>query len=76
MEEGDIIAFKRGEIRVTHRIIEITDDGLYTQGDANPSPDIGIVTKSDFIGETIFDIPYVRYAVYYIATIPKNIFAN
>lgn len=73
MEEGDIIAFKRGEIKVTHRIIEITDEGFITQGDANLSPDIGIVTKSDFIGETIFDVPYIGYAMYFITAIPRNI---
>lgn len=73
MEAGDIIAFKRGEIKVTHRIIKITDKGFYTKGDANISPDIGVVTKSDFIGETIFDVPYVGYAMYYIKAIPRNI---
>ena len=76
MEEGDIIAFKRGAIKVTHRIIEITDDGFLTQGDANPSPDIGIVTKSDFIGETIFDIPYLGYVVHYLTVIPRSILTN
>lgn len=73
MEEGDIIAFERGEIEVTHRIIAVTDDGFYTKGDANASPDIGVVTPSDFIGETIFNIPYVGYAIHYLLEIPRNI---
>lgn len=41
VEEGDIITYHSEErgTAVTHRAVEVTEDGIVTQGDANPSTD-------------------------------------
>lgn len=41
VEAGDIITYysEEREMSVTHRAVEITEDGIVTQGDANPSTD-------------------------------------
>ncbi|WP_394352913.1 signal peptidase I [Natronococcus sp. JC468] len=43
IEEGDVIVFDAREIEggglTTHRVVETTDQGYVTQGDANPFPD-------------------------------------
>lgn len=44
LKEGDIICFKLSEpTSITHRIINITDEGFITKGDANKDPDQWIV---------------------------------
>lgn len=41
VEPGNIIMFRQidGEGFVTHRVVEQTDEGYWTRGDANPTPD-------------------------------------
>jgi signal peptidase len=41
VEEGDVISFYSAErdSQVTHRAVSVTDDGIVTKGDANPSTD-------------------------------------
>lgn len=60
-EVGDIIAFEKGSIFVTHRIEKITEEGYITKGDANKTADMGVVTEDAVIGTAIFSIPYVGY---------------
>ena len=52
----DIVTFAEDGGLVTHRIIEVTDEGYVTQGDANPSPDPEI-KKSAVIGRVSAVIP-------------------
>ena len=56
-EPGDIIAFQRGDIFVTHRAIEVTKEGLLTKGDANDSRDPGIVRRDEILGKTLCSLP-------------------
>lgn len=57
LNEGDIITFFQDEQIVTHRIIEILDDGNFiTKGDANNSKD-SKVYKQNVIGKVIKVIP-------------------
>ncbi len=37
--EKDIIIFEQGGMSVTHRVIEVKENSVVTQGDANNSPD-------------------------------------
>ena len=63
VKEGDVIAFFHGGGMVTHRVLQVTEQGLETKGDANGRSD-GITTGPDnFHGKTIFHIPYVGYMV-------------
>ncbi len=57
LNEGDIITFFQNDQIVTHRIIEILDDGDFiTKGDANNSKD-GKVYKQNVIGKVVKIIP-------------------
>ncbi len=59
---GDILTFTSGSTNVTHRIIEITEEGYFvTQGDANDSPDGNEVTYNKTTSK-----PYVVGKTYYM----------
>jgi len=69
LREGDIICFQLSEsTSVTHRIINVTDEGFKTKGDANEDPDQGIVKKENIIGKVIFTIPFIGYLGYFVRT--------
>ncbi|MCJ7560827.1 signal peptidase I, partial [Candidatus Bathyarchaeota archaeon] len=54
LKTGDIICFQLSEdTSVTHRIVNITDGGLVTKGDANDGPDQWTVKKENVIGKVI-----------------------
>ena len=56
IKEGDIIAFNAGTKQVTHRVVSINSDKSFTtKGDANS------VKFSNYLGKTIFSIPYLGY---------------
>ena len=55
--QGDVIVFRLGELRVTHRVAEVTDKGLVTKGDANNNNDSTLVDRDNYIGKNVFTIP-------------------
>jgi signal peptidase len=66
---GDIICFQLSEpTSITHRIINITDEGFITKGDANEDPDQWIVKKENVIGKVIFTVPFIGYLGYFVRT--------
>jgi signal peptidase len=66
---GDIICFQLSEpTSITHRIINITDQGFITKGDANEDPDQWIVKKENVIGKAILTIPFIGYIGYFVRT--------
>lgn len=55
LKVGDIICFKLGSEStktVTHRIINITDEGFVTKGDANEEPDMWTFKKENVVGKS------------------------
>lgn len=61
---GDIIAFKTGDVVVTHRIFDITvnSDGqkaFVTKGDANNTEDLGLVTMDMVVGKYCYRVPLI-----------------
>ncbi len=69
IEPGDIIAFENSiGTRVTHRAMEITDDGIVTKGDANDMSDGITTTKENFLGKTLFAIPLLGYFLFALNT--------
>lgn len=60
---GDIIAYKQGNITVTHRIIGLTDNNgkleYITRGDANNAPDNSTVKTDEIYGKATLSIPYI-----------------
>lgn len=69
IEKKDIIAFKieSGKF-ITHRVINVTDEGLETQGDANKTSDGISTTKDNYIGKNVFSIPKVGFVIKAIQT--------
>lgn len=60
IEKGDIIAFMLSDgSQVTHRVHDITEEGIITKGDANEDVDISPISKEQIIGENVFQIEYV-----------------
>jgi signal peptidase len=58
IEAGDVISFRvSDDMKVAHRAICVTDEGIYTQGDMNEIPDPDPVTKENYIGKTVFALP-------------------
>lgn len=57
LKENDIIAFRDDENHVvTHRIIDIVDDGFITKGDNNNNKDSGTVSKEKIEGLYVYKI--------------------
>ncbi len=64
IKKKDIIAFKlEDDTLVTHRVKDITKDGIITKGDNNKKADDAIVTNHNYVGKNIFWIPKIGYAV-------------
>lgn len=73
LKKGDIIAFNASSsMRVTHRIVDISEEGITTKGDANENNDGVKVIKSMLIGKTLFSIPKAGYLIKFIQS-PKGI---
>lgn len=64
--KGDVITFEIGNSLVTHRVVEITEDGIITKGDANNSEDSWIVTEDIFYGKQLFSVPIIGYIAVFI----------
>ena len=68
---GDIIAYHdpggAENVIVTHRAMQIEEEdgiiNIQTKGDANEDADSYTVTSDDVIGEMVFVLPYLGYAV-------------
>ncbi len=78
IKEGQAITFLLAEDTVaTHRVIEVVPDEedptvlrFRTKGDANDSPDGGLVHYKNVIGVPVFTIPYLGYVTNYIQQPP------
>lgn len=61
VQVGDIILFPMGEIKVTHRVIGITEiEGNYfyvTKGDANNAPDSPWTLQHNILGKVVMVVP-------------------
>ncbi len=77
---GDVVTLRadNGAI-VTHRVIRISDgsDGrsFETRGDANDSPDAGLVPSRVVVGVVSHYVPYAGYAREFLTTIPGMVTA-
>ena len=66
IERGDIIAFDIGGSLVTHRAVDITEDGIVTKGDYNNTKDLWIVTDANYYGKELFSVPYIGFLIIFI----------
>ena len=66
-KKGDILVYKVPNHIISHRIVEIKDDGFITKGDANNTSDNKIITKDQILGiGTNWCIPYLGFYVDFI----------
>ena len=69
IKEGDVIAFNVGGKQVTHRVISVNSDNTFTtKGDANKIADLNPVRFSNYIGKTVYSIPFLGYVVGVVQT--------
>lgn len=63
LQEGQVIAYKHGNIVVVHRLINIikSDNNyyFYTKGDANEDDDNWVINQDDIIGIVKVKVPFV-----------------
>ena len=64
--KGDIITFDIGGSLVTHRAVDITEDGIVTKGDANNAKDPWTVTDDNYYGKELFSVPYIGFLIVFI----------
>lgn len=63
----DMVVYQDGRSLVVHRVIEITEEGVITQGDANNTPDAPVEAKV-IKGKVWFYIPWVGELVNLLKT--------
>ncbi|MER2225927.1 MAG: signal peptidase I [Carnobacterium sp.] len=66
VNEKDIITFQYNQELVTHRVVDITAEGLVTKGDANNIKDQGFVLEESYIGTQKILIPYFGYVITFL----------
>ena len=61
---GDVVAYRLGDIIVTHRVVGFDDAGdLITRGDANAAADPVPVSRDRIVGRYLMHLPGAGYAV-------------
>lgn len=66
-KNDDILVYKTEKHIISHRIVDKTESGFITKGDANKSIDINEVNNSQVLGKgTNWSIPFIGYYVDYI----------
>ena len=67
VKKGDIVSYKIGEQRITHRVVEVnkgTDGKIHfqTKGDANEKPDpYAVIPKTEKVPKVVLFIPYFGF---------------
>lgn len=71
---GDVVIYdQHGQLsndRVVHRVVDETEQGYVTKGDANPYTDqsvegVGYVTEENLIGVVLFQMPLPKFIVFF-----------
>lgn len=68
VKAGDVISYRLGNSRVTHRVVEVGTDGagalaFRTKGDANKDADAGLVAASSVESREVLTVPYMGKAL-------------
>jgi signal peptidase len=72
-QESDVVTYRSGRILITHRIIDISESGIVTKGDANNAADEP-VASSAIEGKVILNIPGAGNFIIFLKS-PKGILA-
>lgn len=66
-DEGDILVYQTKEHIISHRIVDITENGFITKGDVNNTVDNYLVTNNQILGRgTNWSIPFIGYYADYV----------
>lgn len=66
-DEGDILVYQTKEHIISHRIVDITENGFITKGDINNSVDNYLISNEQILGKgTNWSIPFIGYYADYI----------
>ncbi len=65
---GDIVTFVSGDSLVTHRIVEETEGGFITKGDANNTEDMEPLSPDQIVGKVVWSIPAIGIVLEYLKT--------
>lgn len=66
-DEGDILVYQTKEHIISHRIMDINENGFITKGDINNSVDNYLVSDEQILGKgTNWSIPFIGYYADYI----------
>ena len=66
-DEGDILVYQTKEHIISHRIVDITENGFITKGDVNNTVDNYLITNNQILGRgTIWSIPFIGYYADYV----------
>ncbi|MFW6002992.1 MAG: signal peptidase I [Halanaeroarchaeum sp.] len=67
---GDIVTYAASadSIPTTHRVVETTEAGFITKGDANENADPGLLTSDSIIGEVVVVIPLIGHVILWTNT--------
>lgn len=60
---GDIITYRMGTQKVTHRVTGTSDGKYLTKGDANQYMDANPVASSQIVGKVFYKIPFLGYII-------------
>ncbi|MDD4255013.1 MAG: signal peptidase I [Methanofollis sp.] len=66
---GDVITFKSGENRVTHRVVAVEAGSparFLTKGDANEDADPVPVPAGNVVGRVLFSLPFLGYLAAFV----------
>lgn len=67
LDEGDILVYQTKEHIISHRIVDINENGFITKGDINNSVDNYLVSDEQVLGKgTNWSIPFIGYYADYI----------
>jgi len=69
IEIGDIIAFINNDMQVSHRVVELTNDGYVTKGDNNENVDFCPVSLDKVTGTVFFTIPKLGYVLDWVISV-------
>lgn len=61
IQNNDVITYKKNDVVVTHRLIDINNGDLITKGDANTTNDLTTIKINDVIGSVVLNIPIIGY---------------
>ena len=64
LKVGDVITYTRSNYYITHRIVEMTPQGLITKGDANNTSD-DPVQMDEVVGKVIYKSALIKFIVTY-----------